>query len=118
MALTALNMGSSTNSAWEDFLLGMPSPSAVHQASLSPDAQALDQVSFSDTGDLAEAPDCIRDIRTELQTVTGNHEKLSRWTVDVGATLSELAHQVVEKIVVPMAEEDEWHMPEEEQLQH
>ncbi|KAH8674400.1 hypothetical protein BGZ60DRAFT_403832 [Tricladium varicosporioides] len=178
-------MGNSTpNGAWEDFLLGIPSPSAAHQASLSPDAQPLDSVSFSDTGDLAEPSEWFtehnmaslatimednppyrtsiqkqskivsdafsprrggqfyvprsefaREIRgltekldglreslqimqLELQKVAGNHEKLSRWTIDIGATISDLAHQVVEKIGVQMAEENEWHMPGEEQLQH
>lgn len=56
MILTALNMASSTNSgAWEDFLLSMPSPSAVLPASLSPDSQSLDRVSLSDAGDSVEA---------------------------------------------------------------
>jgi hypothetical protein len=58
MTRTALNMANSTNnSGWEEFLLGMPSPSAVLPASLSPDSQSLNQASLSDTGDLAEAQD-------------------------------------------------------------
>jgi hypothetical protein len=32
--------------------------------------------------------------------------------------VSDLARQFVEKIGLPMAEEEEWHMPEEDQLHH
>ena len=51
----------------------------------------------------------------KLQTVTSNHEELSIWTVDMNGALSDLAQQVVEKMKLPVTEEDEWQIPEEEE---
>jgi hypothetical protein len=54
----------------------------------------------------------------KLQTVTNNHEKLSCWTVEMEGAISNLAQQFVEQIGLPMAEEGELHVPEEQQLHH
>ena len=59
-----LNMAS-----WEDFILGVPSPSTVHSAPLPLDSQSFDQVSFSDTGDMAEGGWFSGNNMTNLDTI-------------------------------------------------
>jgi hypothetical protein len=48
---------STKNSAWDDFLRNMESPSSILPEQFAPDSQPLDQMSFSDTGDLSDARD-------------------------------------------------------------
>jgi len=47
-----------------------------------------------------------------------NHAKISSWTIEMNSALNDLARQVVEKTGVPMVEGDEWHGPEDDQLEH
>ena len=42
-----------------------------------------------------------------------NHEELSFWSLDMNGALDNIAEQVV-KISMPVIEEEEWHVSEEE----
>ncbi|RDL36284.1 uncharacterized protein BP5553_06896 [Venustampulla echinocandica] len=120
------------------------SPSKVLGDSFSPRRQSQLYVSRSEfireiramSEKVAKAQENVRDVQTKLDSVLNNHQKLSRWTVDVSTALDHVAQQVLAKdggavagqwhmpdlpaqhvadeIGMSMVDEGEWHMPEEE----